>query len=348
MKPDCIIDVLDKLGSIISNFLSLSEEERVAKYPELSTAVLDCHEQNSWFVKPFVINSLKGVSQWLNKDKLWSFYNENRIKFAKTPKTIGLIMAGNIPLVGFHDFIIVLLTGNKAVVKLSSKDTILLPTLVSYLEKDFPEIAKHISFVQEITDNIDALIASGTNNTMSYFSYKYGQIPSILRGSRNSVAVITGNETAEEIEELTKDICLYFGMGCRSVSKIYLPDEECIKQIQDSLSAYSWMTNHKDWSDNLRFQKAMMLTKGETFYDCGPVIMIQESKLNSPMSVVHFEIYKSIEEVKKSLKALDSMVQCVVGDAKIDNSWVPFGKSQYPDINDFADRINTCDFIMQL
>ncbi|HPW66325.1 MAG TPA: acyl-CoA reductase [Salinivirgaceae bacterium] len=348
MKPDYIIDALDKLGSIIKEFLLISEEERVIKCPELSAAVLDCHKQNSWFVKPFVINSLEGVSQWLNKNTLWNFYNENKIEFAKNPKTIGLIMAGNIPLVGFHDFLAVLLTGHKAIVKLSSKDTILLPTLVSNLEKDYPEIIKRIYFVQEMTNSLDALIATGTNNTMNYFSYKYGQTPSILRGSRSSVAILTGKETAKQIEELTKDICLYFGMGCRSVAKIYMPDEKSIKQIQDSLSAYYWMTNHKDWSDNLRFQKAMMLTRGEIFYDCGPVIMVQESKLSSPMSVVHFEIYKSIEEVKNSLKALNSMVQCVVGDTKINNSWVPFGKSQYPDINDFADGINTCDFIMQL
>ncbi len=348
MKLDCVINAFDKLGSIIEDFLLMSEDERIINYSELSTALLDSQKQNNWFVNPFVINSLKGIRLWLDKETLLNFCNENKLKVAKNPKKIGLVMAGNIPLVGFHDFLIILLSGHKTIIKLSSKDTILLPMLASYLTTECPELTQYIHFVNEMTDDLDALIATGTNNTMRYFSYRYGQIPSILRGNRNSVAVITGKETTEQIHELSKDICLYFGMGCRSVAKVYVPDEKIIRRIQDSLSEYAWMNEHKDWSDNLRFQKAVMLTRGQVFYDCGPIVMTQESKLNSPMSVIHFERYESIERVKRSLKALDPIVQCVVGDNKIDNSWISFGKSQYPEINDFADRINTCDFIKQI
>jgi hypothetical protein len=348
MKQEKIIDAFDYLGLIIEEFLLMSEDEQIIKFPELSTAVRDSQKQNIWFVSPFVTNSLKGIRLWLDKNTLTQWCKENHIKCAKKPLKVGLVMAGNIPLVGFHDFLSVLLSGHTAVVKLSSKDTILLPVLASYLTKKCPDLSKNIAFVPEIKDDIQALIATGSSNTMRYFSYRYEKIPSILRGSRNSIAIMTGKETAHQIDELSKDICLYFGMGCRSVAKVYVPDEKIIPRLQNSLSKFSWMTEHKDWSENLRFQKAVMLTRGQTYIDCGPVVMLQESKLSSPMSIIHFEKYDSIEHVKRSLKALEPMVQCVVGDNKMDESWVPFGKSQYPDINDFADRINTLEFLERI
>lgn len=257
-------------------------------------------------------------------------------------------MAGNIPLVGFHDFLSVLVSGNKAYIKMSSKDPTLLPVLSTYLVKSCHELSKHIHFVEELPQTIDALIATGSNNTMRYFSFRYEKIPHILRGSRSSIAVLTGKESNQDIDRLTQDICLYFGMGCRSVAKLYVPDDKMISRIQNSLLKYAWMTEHRDWSDSLRFQKAVMLTRGQSFVDCGSVVMLQESKINSPMSVVHYEKYNSLEQVKRSLKALDSMVQCVVGDTNLCDDWTPFGKSQYPDINDFADRVNTLKFIESL
>ncbi len=345
MRQDKIIDAFDYLGSVIEEFLLLSEDEQIIKYPELSTAVRDSQKQNIWFVNSFIVNSLKGIRLWLDKKTLSDWCSQNNIRCAKTPKKVGLVMAGNIPLVGFHDLLSVLITGNKAIVKLSSKDIVLLPVLTSYLTKKCYELSKNILFVQEIKDDIDALIATGSSNTMRYFSYRYEKVPSILRGTRNSIAVMTGKETSKQIDELSKDICLYFGMGCRSVAKVYVPDEKVIPRLQNSLSKFSWMNQHKDWSDNLRFQKAVMLTRGQSFVDCGPVVLLQESKLNSPMSVIHFEKYDSIDLLKRSLKALEPMVQCVVGDTMVDHEWVPFGRSQYPDINDFADRVNTLEFL---
>ena len=348
MKFEHIIKAFAYLGAVIEDFLLLSEDEQIVKFPELSSAIRESRRQNAWFVNPFVINALKGIRYWLDEETLAGWITDNDVSEDAKTKKIGLIMAGNIPLVGFHDFLSVLLTGNKAYVKMSSKDTTLLPVLSTYLVKSCPNLTKQIHFVEELPKNMDAIIATGSNNTMRYFSYQYEKIPHILRGSRSSIAVLTGEENSSQIDMLTQDICLYFGMGCRSVTKIYIPDENLIPRIQNSLSKFTWMTEHRDWADSLRFQKAVMLTRGQSFYDCGPVVMLQESRLISPMAVIHYEKYSSLEKVKNTLKALDPMVQCVVGDPTKCQEWIPFGKSLYPEVNDFADRVNTLSFINSL
>ncbi len=336
------------LGEVLQRFFDASEEERIVQFPELSTAIRDSQRQNAWFVSPFVCSALHGIQKWLNEETLESWCDENNIDNNLKPKRVGLVMAGNIPLVGFHDFLSVLITGNIAFVKLSSKDAILLPVLSSYLTRKYKELAKFIHFVEDIPADIDAFIASGTNNTVRYFSYRYESLPNLIRGSRSSIAILTGNESKEEIIELANDICLYFGMGCRSIAKVYIPNEAILQQLKSALRRYDWMAEHKDWADNLRFQRAVLITRGQEYIEAGPVLFTRDTRINSPMAVVHFEKYDSLDVVNNSIKALDPMIQCVVGKKEINPQWIPFGMAQFPQIDDYADRINTIKFLQTL
>ncbi|HON17751.1 MAG TPA: acyl-CoA reductase [Salinivirgaceae bacterium] len=342
------IEALSYLGDVLKRFLDAPEEVKIVQFPEISTAIRDSQKHNVWFVSPFVFSALAGIQKWLNQETLEQWAAENQITDNPKPRKVGIVMAGNIPLVGFHDFMSVLISGNKAIVKLSGKDSILLPVMASYMIKKYRDLNKHIQFVEDFPADIEAFIASGTNNTIRYFSYRYEVIPNLLRGSRFSIAVLVGNETDEELDNLAKDICLYFGMGCRSIAKVYLSNENILNRLKGALEKYTWMNQHSDWSDSLRFQRAIMITKGQHFLECGPVIFARDTRLSSPMTVVHFEPYQTLANVEKSLKALDPMLQCVVGKPSINPKWIPFGEAQFPKIDDYADHINTLKFLQSL
>ena len=344
-----IINAFDKLGKTIENFLYCGENTQKELFPELFFAREKAEILNPWFERQFVDFSLQNIRNWLNSEKLFDWLSQNKVHFTDVQKNVGIIMAGNIPLVGFHDLLSVLLSGHKAIIKLSSKDMFLLPVLISCLKDIYPDIDRQIIYSSDIGTFVDAIIATGSNNTINQLKYKYQNQKTILRGTRNSIAVLSGNETDKQMNALADDIFLYFGLGCRSVSKIFLPDKKDILEgLKKAVQKFNWICQHKEWSDNLRFQKAKLLTHNYTFINCNSIILIENSKLDSPIATLYFETYNSLDEIKCYLQENEQHIQCVIGDASLNSNWINFGNSQIPDLNDFADGINILQFLSEL
>lgn len=330
------IDAFAELGQVLRNFV-----ENPGLYPDLETAVEKTSEINPWFVPEFEFFALKNIIPWLNKEQMTHWANEYKMPIR--PANVGVVMAGNIPLVGFHDFLSTLILGHNIYVKLSSKDRFLLPAIACELMKIAPLFKKKIKFSTEIPTQIDALVATGSDNSSRYFNYYFKNKPRIIRQNRNSVAILTGNETSHELDGLTSDICTYFGLGCRNVSKLYIPEHAIIGHLERSFSKFNWILSNRFYSSNLSFQKARLGTLEVPFVEAGPVLLVENEKLYSPIAVVHYEIYSSIDAVEKQLQFDAPNIQCVVG--KVDQKYLPLGQSQCPDLKAYADNIDTMEFL---
>lgn len=256
-------------------------------------------------------------------------------------------MAGNIPLVGFHDLLSVLITGNKALVKLASNDKKILPILIQYLIKIEPEFCNMVEFTEEKLTNFDAVIATGSNNSARYFEYYFGKYPHIIRKNRNSVAVLTGNETQEELALLGKDIFQYFGLGCRSVSKIFVPRNYNFELFFKAVYPYSNLLDYKKYSNNYDYNKAVYLMSLFPILDNGFLLLKEDFSYTSPIATLFYEYYDSLQELINKLAADKDQLQCIVSNEMILNS-IPFGSTQSPDLWDYADGIDTIDFLLKL
>jgi len=263
------------------------------------------------------------------------------------PKTIAIIMAGNIPLVGFHDFLSVLLTGNKVLAKLSSNDKQLLPFLAEYLISVEPEFKNLIEFTEGRLTSFDAVIATGSNNTARYFDYYFSKYPNIIRKNRNSVAVLTGDETKEEMELLADDIFRYFGLGCRNVSKIYFPEKYDFDKFFNGMFSWKHVINNHKYINNYDYNKAVYLMSDIKLLDNEYLLLKQDTGYSSPISVTFYETYANLEDVKNKLEAEADKIQAIVSNTGIDNE-IAFGKAQNPELWDYADGVDTVDFLLKL
>ena len=256
-------------------------------------------------------------------------------------------MAGNLPLVGFHDFLTVLISGFKADVKLSTDDDILLPALAEKLIVFEPAFKERIVFSERLK-NMDAVIATGSNNTARYFESYFGKYPNIIRKSRSSVAVLTGTETEEDLQLLADDLFLYFGLGCRSITKIYLPKGFKIDRVFESFMKYSSFMNHNKYMNNYEYYRAIYLLDQDKFLENGFAILKEEKRFSTPVGVIHYSFYNKIEDVKKELEEAKDQLQCVVAGPDVIENAVSFGDTQKPSLNEYADNINTLDFLKAL
>ena len=299
---------------------------------------------NAWFTAAEVERALNSLQQMLNQEDLETWFNT--IQLRETPKKVGLILAGNIPMVGFHDVIAVLATGNTAVLKLSSADDKLLPALLAELVKIEPLLADRIVYVDRLKD-FDAVIATGSNNTSRYFDFYFGKGPNIIRKNRNSVAVITGTETAEEMALLGHDIFDYFGLGCRNVSKLYLPEGYDIKDFFEPIAGFADIINHFKYNNNYDYNKSIYLVNLKHHYDNGFLLLTEGESLSSPLAVLYYETYANIEQVEQLLSAQAEAIQCVVSKAPLalETPVLGFGQSQNPKLWDYADNVNTVEFL---
>jgi len=301
---------------------------------------------NGWFTKEQVIFSFKSWSEALtlvNIEKWLSGYD-----LSKEPmKTVGLILAGNIPLVGFHDVIAVLLSGNRALIKPSSNDQKLLPHLLEYLVKVAPEFSERIVFTKERFEDFDAVIATGSNNTSRYFEYYFSKVPNIIRKSRNSIAVLQGNESNEQLAALGEDIFRYYGLGCRNVSKLFVPKGYDFAPFFEAMFAFSEVIKYEKYANNYDYNKAVFLMSDFNLLDNGFLTIREEKSHASPISSVFYEYYTDIKEVIQRLEADKESLQCIVSDGSIQGS-VMFGTTQTPDLWDYADHIDTLNFLLQL
>jgi hypothetical protein len=314
---------------------------------EFSRVIDASLNHNAWFQPGEVKRSLSSLQEMLSAAALEKWFEQ--VKVTESPKQIGMILAGNIPMVGFHDILCVLATGNTAMIKLSSSDDKLLPALLKQLIIFEPALSERIIFADRLK-NFDAIIATGSNNSSRYFDYYFGKVPNIIRKNRNSIAVLDGKEKAEEIALLGHDIFDYFGLGCRNVSKIYLPEGYEIKNFFEPLEVFQPIINHFKYNNNYDYNKSIYLVNGEPHFDNGFVLLKEDKGLSSPLAVLFFEYYANLGELSEKLEGIQDQIQCVVShaDLKLESDVVSFGQSQHPQLWDYADNVNTVAFLNSL
>lgn len=307
-----------------------------------------CHlakSDNAWFTAENVKLAIEGVSSFLHIDTLTTWTSKYELNILK-PKTIGTIMAGNIPLVGFHDFMCVLISGHNILMKVSSKDSKLFGLVVEELITIEPSFKERIRTADGPMKGFDAVIATGSDNSARYFDYYFNKYPNIIRKNRTSCAVLTGRETPSDMLALGKDVFSYFGLGCRNVSKLFVPADYSFQVLLDSWSVFSKVIDHHKFNNNYDYQKAILLVNQQPHLDTGYTLLCESNKFVSPISVLFYESYKSEDDIINKLIANRSKLQCIVG--KEAYCTVPFGKTQQPAVWDYADDVDTLAFLSSL
>lgn len=316
--------------------------------PELMEIIETERQYNAWFTPESVFNAVTATGRMLNRTDLEKWLGTYNIQ-ENSSKKIGLVLAGNIPLVGFHDVLCVLVTGNHALIKASSQDARLIKYVLNALVKIDASFKDSYSFVERLAD-FDAIIATGSNNTSRYFEYYFGKVPNIIRKNRNSIALLTGNETAEELKALGHDIFDYYGLGCRNVSKILVPDGYNFNFFFESIEIYAPIINHHKYNNNYDYNKSIYLVNRDEHLDNGFLLLKQDTRLTSPLAVLFYENYSSMELAQKQLEEQSGQLQCIVTTAPLQtkNQVVSFGQSQHPQLWDYADGIDTMKFLSNL
>lgn len=347
MKTNQRIDLLLTLEAVIDDICQLKSystskqiiEEGV--YNAFLNGVQTVNIHNGWFTQDSVLSALKGIQGWLNLEKLneWtSHYSTNE----SNPKTVGLIMAGNIPFVGFHDFLAVFLSGQSVQMKLSSDDGILWPLIYNVLNSVDVKFEDVCAIVQKL-ENFDAVIATGSDNSASYFHTYFGKYPHIIRKNRTSVAVLTGEESKTELELLGKDIFTYFGLGCRNVTQLLVPKKYDLTLFFESIYSFNDIINHHKYANNYDYNKAIYLLNSEDLLDNNFLLVRTSAELNSPIGVLFKYEYESEKELNAYLESNNDRIQAVVG-----HGYIPFGNSQSPGLMDYADGVDTMAFLTGL
>lgn len=340
MNPQERIETFALLGQKLRESLGSPH----GKYSEkLSSLINNQRIINPWFSPENVALALENTANELTKENLIKWTDAYPVfREERNPLKAGLIFAGNIPLAGFHDFLTVLMSGNHIVAKTSSKDPDLIPFLGDILFSINTEFRNAIQFTTGTLSGFDVIIATGSNNNSRYFEYYFSKYPNIIRKNRNSVAVLDGNESSDELEALGKDIFSYFGLGCRNVSKLFLPEGYDIGSLPQHWNAYSSLSNHSKYANNYDYNKAIFLVNKQKFLDTGYLLIREETKLSSPVSVLYFEHYSSKHALEQQIDLLKDNIQCIIG-----RNYVPFGQSQSPHLWDYADGTDTMDFLLK-
>ncbi len=334
-----------KLGNFLRDFCNAANTEN-EMHNSLKEVITLAGHHNGWFTAENIHFSLAGWSKLLSEENLTHWLSNYPIANNK-PKTVAIIMAGNIPFVGFHDFLSVLVTGNNVLAKLSSSDKVLLPFLAKYLIEVEPSLKERIHFTDEKLENFDAVIATGSNNTARYFDYYFGKKPHIIRRNRNSVAVLTGKETPEQLTALGEDIFRYYGLGCRSVSKLFVPKNYNFDAFFNAIYAYNAIIQKAKYANNYDYNKAVYLMSEFKLLDNGFLILKEDTSYTSPIASVFYEYYESSASLKEKLKGEQEKIQCIVAHNFIADE-IPFGKTQLPELRDYADKVDTVDFLLKI
>lgn len=346
------ISAFSKLGAFLSQFSlkGISKKENVL-YNELffdgfKHQIKLAHEHNGWFTNDNILYALSGwanilndsnLNQWL---KTYDFSNVN-------PQKVAIIMAGNIPLVGFHDFMSVLISGHSVLVKQSSNDKQLLPFLSKYLEYIEPEFKGKIEFTEEKLEYFDVVIATGSNNTARYFEYYFKNKPSVIRKNRNSVAVLKGNETEDELKALSEDVFRYYGLGCRNVSKLFVPRNYNFDAFFKAIYHWNSIINETKYVNNYDYNKAVYLMSEFAMLENGFLMIKEDKSYASPIATLFYEFYDSEDELKNNLKANKENIQCIVSQGFLKNE-IAFGQTQHPQLWDYADNLDTIAFLLKI
>lgn len=362
------INAFVQLGHFLSQF---SREEIVQKkdvayndlfFDGMLHQIKLAGEDNGWFTKENVLYAIEGWANTLTQDKLeqWLTPYEQDLALAQkenttaAAKTVAVIMAGNIPLVGFHDFLSVLISGHSFVGKLSSNDKHLLPFLAMYLQKVDPAFKGRIGFTDDKLPAYDAVIATGSDNTARYFEYYFGHKPNIIRKNRNSVAVLSGDETETELEALTEDIFRYYGLGCRNVSKLFVPKGYNFDAFFNAVYAWRDIIHQNKYANNYDYNKAVNLMSLFELKENGFLMLKEETSYSSPIATLFYEYYDELATLSRKLEQDEQYIQCVVTNKDTATSlsrkaaYVAFGQTQKPALNDYADGVDTIAFLLRI
>ena len=303
---------------------------------------------NGWYTPENVFYAINSWANALTNENLDLWLSKYSLDCAQEDKkSVGIILAGNIPLVGFHDFLSVLISGHKVLVKTSSNDQKLLPFLAKYLISIDENFKTYITFVDGKLENFDAVIATGSNNTARYFEYYFKDKPSIIRKSRNSVAVLDGSESKEQMIALGEDIFRYFGLGCRNVSKLFIPRNYNFDQFFNGMFPYQNVIKYEKYANNYDYNKAVFLMSNFALLDNEFLTIKEDVSHASPISSVFYEYYDDLEVLKTKLATEKDQIQCIVSNNLIENS-IDFGQTQNPNLWDYADDVDTLDFLMKI
>ena len=323
------IDLLIRLGQYILSADSawVETKERAGR-------------ENGWFIPEFIDASTTSIARsFLQKDILEQWISSYKIPDENHhPKTIGIVMAGNIPLVSFHDFLCVFITGHRAVIKLSSKDHVLIKQLIKKLTEWDDEVKDFVVF-SEMLKGCDAYIATGSNNSSRYFDYYFGKYPNLIRRNRTSIALLNGNETKAELEKLADDVYMYFGLGCRNVTKIYIPEGYDFVSLLDAFRKYNYLAEHHKYKNNYDYNLALHLLNKKYYMTNDSILLVEEPAIFSPISQLNYEFYKDVNDLQSKLPPAQDL-QCIVG-----NGHIAPGDAQSPRINDYADGTDTMKFL---
>ncbi len=334
------------LNQRIETFSELGDYIQTLDRRQLNPITTAANNQNAWFSGQSVQTALKSLVEILNRDNLEKWAEKYNIETSRS-KQVGIIMAGNIPLVGFHDLLCALISGHVAQVKLSSQDSSLFSFIIDRLGRIQPEMSGNIKVVSEIP-SIDAVIATGSDNTSRYFEYNFRDIPALIRKNRTSCAVLTGSETEQQLTSLGDDIFLYFGLGCRNVSKIYVPAGYDFNPLIDCMEGFREVVHHRKYVNNYNYQKAIYRVTAQYHLDTGFVLIKPEEELVAPIAVVFSQEYENQKDLKSKLKSDWNRIQCIVASQGLVEGSVAFGRAQFPHLWDYADGMDTMKFLQEL
>ncbi len=325
------INLLEKLGHYLVN-----------NSAELSSIKQKAYEKNKWFTEEFVNLSLQNISsQFLDRSKLEEWVNHYHLDDNIKSQNVGIVMAGNIPLVGFHDFLCVFISGHKQSIKLSEKDSVLMKHLIEKLIAWDNEV-EGIVQISDLLKNCEAYIATGSNNSSRYFKYYFGKYPSIIRGNKTSVALLSGKESGGELSLLADDVHTYFGLGCRNVTKLYVPEGYDFIPVLNAFRKYNYFEDHTKYKNNYDYNLALLLMNNKKYMTNENIILLEDDNIFSPVSQLHYTFYTDKNVIPVDLIKNEN-VQCIVG-----NEFTPFGKSQKPGLFDYADRTDVMEFLLAL
>ena len=341
------INVFHQLGNLFKDICEKNDNSQYTYWVDLfNKKVLESFHHNNWFDKKNIYLSLRTWSLLLREKKI----SEWILKYDQkdcSKSTVAIIMAGNIPLVGFHDFLCASLLNFKIIIKMSSDDKVLLPSIIDFIETLLPGYKKNIKFSNRNLKNFDCIIATGNDNSFKYFKYYFNKYPSILRKNRHSIAVLSGDETKEELDLLSNDIFNYYGLGCRSISKILVPKNYSFDNLFRSFLKHKYVMENNRYMNNYDYNKAVYLMSDLNFLENGFKILKKDKKIGSPIACLFYENYDDIKMAKNYIENNLHKIQCVATNFDLKNK-VLFGSTQNPKLNDYADNINTIDFLLKI
>jgi hypothetical protein len=334
------IKAFSSLGDELRLWLDL---KRKGVESALDSVLLSAFHHNGWFNEEQVLNALNEIAEWLTTERLNSWTSEYGFNESKGQKRVGVIMAGNIPLVGYHDYLSVIISGHHLIAKKSSKDSVLIEFLNRELIRIAPELEQSINLVGERFNDMDAVIATGSNNSSRYFDYYFSNTPHIIRKNRTSIAVLKGDESEAELKQLGNDVFRYYGLGCRNVTKVYLPKGFDVSWFYGGIVSHGAVINNHKYQNNYDYHKSLFLLNQDKMWDNNFLILKEDTALTSPVGTLFYEEYNSLDVLENQLEVLDAQIQCRVGVGGF-----PLGDAQKPELADYSDNIDVLEFLLNL